>query len=418
MEFFRNPNIDWIGKKWVFITISFLLSLAGIVSLIAKHGPLYGIDFRGGTNVQVKFREAPSLDRLRSALAAQGLGNSVIQGFGLESQHEVLISLDMGSDANVSLDAGRQAVLRALHQEFQSGGPGGAGVDDKPNWNEMGATSVAAALSQDPAVVAAGATPQQAQEAAAAMMAFRDSPAHNGMIGSFDDLRQVSGVTPQMIASLSAHYSLPPFAVRNVEIVGPKVGAALRRQALNATLLGLASMLVYIAFRFEWIYGVAAVLATFHDVIIAVGFLSIFNYEISLTIIAALLTLVGYSVNDTIVVFDRIRENVKLMRRDSMTEIANRSINQTLSRTVLTSGLTFLTVLSLYLFGGDVLRGFAFTLVVGIIVGTYSSISVASTVVVSWQEYQARNRRGGAESAVAERGGKNKRSRVGAGARA
>jgi preprotein translocase subunit SecF len=208
--------------------------------------------------------------------------------------------------------------------------------------------------------------------------------------------------------------------VRNVEIVGPKVGAELKTKALSATLLGLLFMLIYIAFRFEWIYGVAAVLATFHDVIIAVGFLSITHYEISLTVIAALLTLVGYSTNDTVVVFDRIRENVKLMRRDSMTDIANRSINQTLSRTVLTSGLTFMTVLALYVFGGEVLRAFSFTLVIGILVGTYSSISVASTVVVSWQEYVARFRRGGAaEAVVVERDkGKAKRPKVGAGAKA
>lgn len=409
MELFRNPNIDWIGRKWLFIAVSFLLSFAGIVSLIAKGGPRYGIDFRGGTLIRVKFREAPSLDQLRAALQSQGLRESTLQQFGNEADHEILVGLDMAVDQDTNLDAGRQAILNAMRQQY--------GGEDKPNWNEMGASSIAGELSQDASVTGAGLTPEQVQEISARMISFRDSPPHNGMLASFDDLRQVEGVTPQITQALAAHYALPPYAVRNVEIVGPKVGAALRRQALNATLLGLASMLLYIAFRFEWIYGVAAVLATFHDVIIAVGFLSIVDMEITLTVIAALLTLVGYSVNDTIVVFDRIRENVKLMRRESMTDIANRSINQTLSRTVLTSGLTFLTVLALFLFGGEVLRGFAFTLVVGIIVGTYSSISVASTVVVSWQEYMARHRRGGAEKIAVERG-KSKRSKVGAGANA
>ena len=409
MELFRNPNIDWIGRKWLFIAVSFLLSFAGIVSLIAKGGPRYGIDFRGGTLIRVKFREAPSLDQLRAALQSQGLRESTLQQFGNEADHEILVGLDMEVDQDTNLDAGRQAILNAMRQQY--------GGEDKPNWNEMGASSIAGELSQDASVIGAGLTPEQVQEISARMISFRDSPPHNGMLASFDDLRQVEGVTPQITQALAAHYALPPYAVRNVEIVGPKVGAALRRQALNATLLGLASMLLYIAFRFEWIYGVAAVLATFHDVIIAVGFLSIVDMEITLTVIAALLTLVGYSVNDTIVVFDRIRENVKLMRRESMTDIANRSINQTLSRTVLTSGLTFLTVLVLFLFGGEVLRGFAFTLVVGIIVGTYSSISVASTVVVSWQEYMARHRRGGAEKIAVERG-KSKRSKVGAGANA
>lgn len=409
MELFRNPNIDWIGKKWSFIAVSFLLSLAGIVSLIAKGGPRYGIDFRGGTLVRVKFREAPSLDRLRASLQSAGLSNSTLQQFGAAEDHEILVGLDMEVDQDTNLDAGRQAILKALRQEF--------GGEDKSNWNEMGPASIAGQLAQDAALTGAGLTPEQLQEVSERMIAFRDSPPRSGMLASFDDLRQVEGVTPQITQALAANYSLPPYAVRNVEIVGPKVGAALRRQALNATLLGLASMLIYIAFRFEWIYGVAAVLATFHDVIIAAGFLSIVNMEITLTVIAALLTLVGYSVNDTIVVFDRIRENVKLMRRESMTDIANRSINQTLSRTVLTSGLTFLTVLALFLFGGEVLRGFAFTLVVGIIVGTYSSISIASTVVVSWQEYMARHRRGGAEKIAVERG-KSKRSKVGAGANA
>jgi preprotein translocase subunit SecF len=299
--------------------------------------------------------------------------------------------------------------LQALRHEY--------GGEDKPNWNEMGAASLVSQLVQDPSITASGVSIEQLEDLAQRMIAFRDSPPHNGMLASFEDLRQLEGVTGQITQALAAHYSLPPYAVRNVEIVGPKVGAALRRQALSATLLGLASMLVYIAFRFEWIYGIAAVLATFHDVIVAIGFLSIVDLEISLTVIAALLTLVGYSVNDTIVVFDRMRENVKLMRRESMTNIANRSINQTLSRTVLTSGLTFLTVLALFLFGGEVLRGFSFILVVGIVVGTYSSIGVASTVVVSWNEYSARHRRGGAENIAVNRG-KTKRSKVGAGANA
>jgi preprotein translocase subunit SecF len=173
-----------------------------------------------------------------------------------------------------------------------------------------------------------------------------------------------------------------------VQIVGPQVGQQLRRQAALATVYSLAGMLVYLAFRFEWIYGVAAVVAVFHDTLITVGAFSLTNQEITLTVIAAILTLIGYSMNDTIVVFDRIRENVKLLRREALAEIVNRSINQTLSRTVLTSGLTFLTVLSLYLFGGEVLRGFSFALVVGILIGTYSSIAVAAPMLVAYQDWR------------------------------
>lgn len=402
MEFFQNPNINWLGRKWYFIAASFVLSGAGILSLGVKGGPRYGIDFRGGTLVHVKFREAPSLERIRTALSARGLGQSTLQTYGPEANQEILIGVDLAGESDANLDAGRRAILGALGQEFGGG--------EKPNWNEAGATSVAEHL------VTAGIAPAEASSLAERLGSFRDSPPHNGLIGSFDELRPIEGVTPQVLQALQEAYSLPPYAIRNVEIVGPKVGAALRQQALSATLLGLAAMLVYIAFRFEWIYGFAAVVATFHDVIIAVGFLSLTNREVSLTIIAALLTLVGYSVNDTIVVFDRIRENVRLMRRERFTEIANRSINQTLSRTVLTSGLTLLTVLALFLFGGEVLRGFAFTLVVGIIVGTYSSIAVASTLVASWQEYTQRDRRGGV---AAHAGGREpapakRKARVGA----
>jgi preprotein translocase subunit SecF len=169
-----------------------------------------------------------------------------------------------------------------------------------------------------------------------------------------------------------------------VEIVGPKIGRELRQQAFMATLLALAGMLVYIAFRFEWIYGVAAVLAVFHDVVITIGLFSLTDKEISLTVVAALLTLVGYSMNDTIVVFDRIRENLKVLRKLKFPELVNTSINQTLNRTVMTSGLTFVTVLALLLFGGQVLHGFAFALAVGILVGTYSSIFIASPILIFW----------------------------------
>ena len=172
------------------------------------------------------------------------------------------------------------------------------------------------------------------------------------------------------------------FQVKGSESVSAKVGGDLRRQAVTATLYALLGILIYIAFRFEWIYGAAAVFAVFHDTLITLGFFSLFNYEINLTVIAALLTLVGYSVNDTIVVFDRVRENLKTRRRDDLETILNDSINQTLSRTILTSGLTFLTVLALFLFGGEIINNFAFAMVVGIIVGTYSSIAVAAPLVL------------------------------------
>jgi len=198
-------------------------------------------------------------------------------------------------------------------------------------------------------------------------------------------------VPDAVLTALNQAFYTSDFGVRSADIVGPQVGGQLKKQATLAVLFSLVAMLVYLWFRFEMIYGVAAVVAVFHDTLITVGAFSLTNQEITLTVIAAILTLVGYSMNDTIVVFDRIRENIKLMRRESLAEIVNKSINQTLSRTILTSGLTFLTVLSLYLFGGEVLHGFSFALVVGIIIGTYSSIAVAAPMLVAYTEWRSKN---------------------------
>jgi preprotein translocase subunit SecF len=190
--------------------------------------------------------------------------------------------------------------------------------------------------------------------------------------------------------ALNANYHDSGHTIEQIEIVGPTAGKQLQRQAALATLYSLLGMLIYLWFRFELIYGVAAVVAVFHDTLITVGAFSLTNQEITLTVIAAILTLIGYSMNDTIVVFDRIRENLALSRRESLHDVVNRSINQTLSRTVISSGLTFLTVMSLYLFGGEVLHGFSFALVIGILIGTYSSIAVAAPMLVAYQDWRAK----------------------------
>jgi preprotein translocase subunit SecF len=191
-------------------------------------------------------------------------------------------------------------------------------------------------------------------------------------------------------AALAANYHDSSFSIQQVEIVGPTAGKQLQKQALFATCYSLVGMLVYLWFRFELIYGVAAVVAVFHDTLITIGAFSLTNQEITLTVIAAILTLIGYSMNDTVVVFDRIRENLAMSRREDLAAVVNRSINQTLSRTVLSSGLTFLTVLCIFLFGGEVLHGFSFALVVGILIGTYSSIAVAAPMLVAYQDWRAR----------------------------
>ena len=380
MELFKQPNIDWMGKAKYFYALSGILLLAGWTSIFLNGGLRYGIDFKGGTNVDVRFAQPPNIDKLRSSLSAQGLGNAEIQSvrdIANPKANEVLIFVEGKGQDDTDLEAGRVKVLSALNASY------GVSGSNKPDFNTATPSSLAAVLTEkDPLLLSVNAGDRY-QQLAKKLLEYRDKNG-NGVLTNFDDLSKVDGVTLAVLAALKDSYALGPFAIRNVEIVGPKVGAELRSQAILVTLYALAGMLVYIAFRFEWVYGAAAVLAVFHDVLITLGFFSLLHFEISLTVIAALLTLVGYSMNDTIVIFDRIRENKRLLRKESFADVVNKSINQTLSRTILTSGLTFLTVLVLFLMGGQVLRAFSFALVVGIVVGTYSSFGIAAPLVVAW----------------------------------
>jgi preprotein translocase subunit SecF len=379
MQLFANTNIDFLSKKVYFIGLSVLLMAVGVGSLAVK-GPAYGIDFRGGTVVQVKFQNPPPLDKIRAALQVKGLPGSTLQPYDRPETNQVLIGLALAEEQE--LQKGRVSIVQALEAAL------GAEAN-KLDFNNAGAAALAEKLRNSPG---GKLTPEQVQKLAEEMVSFRNSPPRSGLIKNFDELTALPGVNPDIISALKSETYLGRFTIKQVSIVGPKVGRDLQRQALNATLLALGGMLVYIWFRFEWIYGVAAVAAVFHDVLITVGFFSLLQKEISLTVIAALLTLVGYSMNDTIVIFDRIRENLKLMRRTELEPLINTSINQTLSRTVLTSGLTFLTVLSLWLFGGEVLNGFSFALVVGVIVGTYSSVFIASPILIWWKAVAERRK--------------------------
>jgi preprotein translocase subunit SecF len=402
MEFFHEPKIDWMGKKWYFIGLSLVLLVAGLVSIGLRRGLVYGIDFRGGTLVYVKFSRAPDLDAIRSELKRVNLGGATIQRYGPATDNEVIIGLDVGTTASTdALDAGKRAIVGALAGLY------GAGPSGKVDFNNASSQTVAEHLvAADPLRLASKGSEEALRayrELAATLVEFRNTPPHSGLLADFQELRSVPGVTSAVLEALQKDFYLSQYAVRNTEVVGPKVGGDLRRQALYVTLAGLAAMLVYIWFRFELIYGVAAVIAIFHDVLITLGIFTLLNKEISLTVIAALLTLVGYSMNDTIVVFDRVRENLRLGKRDNFVDLVNRSINQTLSRTILTSGLTFLAVLSLYLFGGEVIHGFALALVIGVIIGTYSSIAIASPILVFLYQRVGQNRIG-VKPRVVERG--------------
>ncbi len=377
MEFFRNTNIDFLGKKWYFLAFSLIFSVAGVCSMLFWHHIPLGVDFRGGTLVYVKYSHKPDPGTIHDELDRAGLKNARVQPYDKPGMNEVLIRLDIQETSEQSLDRGKNQIIQALASNAQ------AGKQDLNNSSALTITNYL--LEKDPLHLGAEANPRYTAMVQN-IVNFRDKE-RGGVVGSMDDLKGVAD--PAVINSLQDSFFLSDYGVRNVEIVGPQVGAQLRKQAFLATLYSLAGMLVYLGFRFEWIYGVAAVLTVFHDTLITVGAFSLLNWEISLTVIAAILTPIGYSNNDTIVVFDRIRENIKLLRRDKLSDIVNKSINQTLSRTILTAGLTFLTVLALFLFGGEVLKGFSFALVIGILIGTYSSIAIAAPILVAYQDWRA-----------------------------
>jgi preprotein translocase subunit SecF len=381
VEFFRNPNIDFLGKKWYFLAFSLVFSVAGILSMLFWHGIPYGVDFRGGTLVYVKFAQNPDDNAIRAAMDRAGLHNARIQRYGQPGSNEVLIDVSEQQTTEKALDRSKLQIINAL----ESSAPAG-----KQDLNNASVLTVKNYLLQNDPLHLGTDADQRYGQAAQAIVDYRDKT-KGGVLTSIDDLK--AATDPAIVASLNDGFFLSNFAVRNVEIVGPQVGEQLRTQAKLATLYSLAGMLVYLAVRFEWIYGVAAVITVFHDTLITVGAFSLTNKEISLTVIAAILTLIGYSNNDTIVVFDRIRENLKLMRREKLSDIVNRSINQTLSRTILTAGLTFLTVLALFLFGGEVLHGFSFALVIGILIGTYSSIAIAAPILVAYQDWRSNRER-------------------------
>ena len=291
LNFKDGQFIDFLGFKRLAAIISGILILAGIVSIVAHNGLKYGIDFRGGTNVQIQFSTPPNLDQLRNFFAENGMKNVVLQTFGDLADHEILLGLPLNS-------------------------PLGTGEN---------LTS---------------------------------------------ELRKI--LEPQH----------PKLEIRRIETIGPKVGDELKISAVKAILIALGLVLLYITIRFQWRQGVSAIVALVHDVLVVVGMFSIFDKDFSLTVVAALLTVVGYSLNDTIVVFDRIRENQGKYRKKSFEETINLSITETLSRTLITSGTTLFVVLSLFLLGGEIIHDFAFALLVGVLIGTYSSIYVASPLSV------------------------------------
>ncbi len=333
-QFFTNINVDWMGWRKPLIAISVLILLAGLFSAVGRqltpggtNAFNLGVDFQGGTFITAKFKnQKPSEDDIRAALQTVGVNEAVIQS-STDKQDEVLIKVPL-----IAADAAAENTEPTPDNETQA----------QNSQVNAGRDKVRQALNTF------------GKEAEGTMSLTDDANANYKIVGT--------------------------------DYVGPVAGEQLRNQAVLATLLGLVGILLFIAFRYDWTYAAGAVIAVFHDVLVTLAFFSVFQWEISLTVLAALLTLVGFSVNDSIVIFDRIRENLSLHRSKSLYNLTNDSINQTMSRTIVTNGLVFLSVLALVLFGGEVLRGFSLALFVGTITGTYSTIAIASPIAIWWQD--------------------------------
>jgi preprotein translocase subunit SecF len=400
MELFRDTHFDFMKYRRFWIVVSFLLVLGGVYAVFGPHKLNMGIDFAGGTQITLGFRQPPDLDRIRGVIKQAGMGAAEIQRFGDPASNQVIVktAVTKGSEEG-SLDHVVAALNRDLNQ-------GQTGFD----LNQASADSLTDVLMKaDPDKV--GAQGPQAARAhyepmATAIVAERSK---DGMFKDFSRLSRIPGVSPAAAAVLQSQAHLGSFALLAVENVGPQIGGELRRQGFLAVIMSLLGMLAYIWFRFELRFGIGAVMASIHDVMVTLLFFWAFGLEFNLTTIAAFLTLIGYSMNDTVVIFDRVRENMRKSRRKPLIEVMNESINETLSRTIMTGGLTFLTVLALLILGGDVLRGFAFVMTVGIIVGTYSSVYVASPFALLWEKHfgaggKLTNKAGSAPAARGEAG--------------
>jgi preprotein translocase subunit SecF len=381
MELFRQTNIDFLRWKWWAIGASWLLIIVGMGHVIAQHGLKYGIDFSGGTQIALKFRDKPDIDQLRRVLAGGAFGETGIQRYEAPEKNEVLIRVQQQAKEGRDITA---EVLALLRQGM------GATVDPaKIDLNIQGRDNLSQRLAQaDPDRVAGKPNTvltDYYRSMAETIVARRSQL---GMFKSPADVDSIPAVPQPVRDWVKANTVTGPFVLLSAENVGPQVGADLRQTALLAIVTSIGGMLIYIWWRFKSLpFGVGAVVALIHDTLITVGLLSLFGREFNLVVIAALLTLVGYSVNDTVVVYDRIRENQRSPKKEPLEVVINRSINQTLSRTVLTSGATMLVVLALFFLGGEVLNTFALTLIIGIIIGTYSSIYVAAPIVVIWRDW-------------------------------
>jgi len=384
MKFFGDTNIDFLSKRYIFLSLSALLIFAGILFMIIKGGLNYGIDFVGGTMIRLIFQNPPSIDNIRNKMVNLKLGDTQIQTFG--DEREVLIRIEMitlnrgqeeaasGQSEKTLEEEASETAINALRSPTEQDALKRGLID----LNNTGREVISQLLEQQSASASA------LEEIAQQIVQLRDE--NSGLLSSFQQLASLPGMSQKIMETLKRDFFLGSFHISQIEMVGPKVGADLRRKAVAAITFALVGILLYITFRFQFRFAIAAIIALVHDVTITTSLFALSGREFNLPIVAGLLTIVGYSLNDTIVVFDRVRDNLKFLRREPLEKVINKSINQTLSRTILTTTTTLIVVICLYFLGGAVINSFAFVMMVGIIVGTYSSIYIASPVLVIWQQ--------------------------------
>ena len=380
--FKEEPKVKFINKRYYAFALSGLIILAGLV-LFFTRGFNMGIDFSGGTLIEVSFLRSTSIPQVRSILNKINLGDAQITRIGSENKFfiKTLASLKKLNLANtVKLEDVEEYELVA--REIRSGMLDAAETDQvaagKIDLNNTAEGEIARFLRGK------ALSDEDAQASAKIIIDLRKS--NTGVIADFSALER-AGIKHRIMTVLRDNTFLSKFTFLSVEFVGPQVGQDLRRKAALACIWALIGMLVYIAFRFKFLYGLSGILTLAHDVLVSLSFILFFNVEMSLQVVAALLTIVGYSINDTIVVFDRLRDNLKIMKKDDLEAILDKSLNQTLSRSIFTSLTVFLTVMSLFLFGGEVIRPFAFTMLVGVIAGSYSTIYQSCSWLKVWEKY-------------------------------
>jgi preprotein translocase subunit SecF len=375
MEILHDPHIDFMKYRRFWVAVSFVTIVAGLIGIFFFERLNFGVDFAGGTQLVLKFRSAPDVEQLRKLVEGAGFREAQIQRFGERGANEVLVRTPI---VGGSEEGSAAQVKAALDAQFN---PGATGLD----LNQIGGPTLADVLSEaDPDAVGTEAAGAHYQATAEAVLKLRKD---RGIFDSFDQVASAAGLSPRALDVLRQRTHVGNYSVLSIENVGPQVGRELRKRGFLAVIGAILGMLVYIALRFEMRFGVGATMATLHDVLITLGVFAWAGFEFNLTTIAAFLTLIGYSVNDTVVTFDRVRENMRKSRTLDTLTLLNRAINQTLSRTILTGGTVLLASGALLLLGGDVIRGFAFVMFVGVIVGTYSSIYIASPFALYWEHW-------------------------------